>query len=225
MNHTTQGIVLDYIKYADHAIIVRLYSLHFGLHSYLVRGIRKQKQASIGAFQPLVRLQIVVNHKARRTLQYIKEVHIQPQQYSYAAAKQAHKLLLVEVLNQILAPYEEPRPDVARFDFFQQSLHVFHDCVPQQAWLVVAQFLAKLTLHSGIFLLPQPLFRACHVFDPAQGDVLAQWIQTATHAPYLADISSVFVKPAIYFFIQHYAKHFGASQAMHRVAQELGDYF
>ena len=225
MNHTTQGIVLDYIKYSEHGIIVRLYTLHFGLHSYLVRGVRKQKRASIGAFQPLVFLQVVLNHKTNRTLHYLKEVHIQPQSYCYEAAKQAHKLLIVEVLKYVLESYDHPKLDSDRYNFLIDSLRIFHTCSAAQAWVFMAQFLAKLSIHVGIFLIHSPLQAACVTFDSKQGIALARWVQVATEAAYLADMPVALARPAVHFFIYHYGCHFGQTRGMRRVMAVLQDYF
>ena len=47
MLEKTEGIVLNYLKYRDTSIIVRIYTRKYGLQSYIVNGIRSQKSKKI----------------------------------------------------------------------------------------------------------------------------------------------------------------------------------
>ena len=63
--YNTQGIVLDSLAYSEHAIIVRIYTLAYGMHSYLVRGVRKPHSRTAALYQPLVALDMVVSHRSQ----------------------------------------------------------------------------------------------------------------------------------------------------------------
>lgn len=64
MLHKTRGIVLNYIKYRDTSVIVKIYTEEFGLQSYIINGIRsKASKKSLALLQPLSLLELVVYRK------------------------------------------------------------------------------------------------------------------------------------------------------------------
>ena len=64
MLHKTRGIVLNYIKYRDTSVIVRIYTEEFGLQSYIINSIRsKASKKSLALLQPLSLLELVVYRK------------------------------------------------------------------------------------------------------------------------------------------------------------------
>jgi DNA repair protein RecO (recombination protein O) len=74
MRHTTRGIVLNYIKYQDTSIIVRIFTELFGKQSYLVKGVRTAKpKHPIALFQPLMPLDLVGASPRRGTLYHLVE--------------------------------------------------------------------------------------------------------------------------------------------------------
>ena len=217
MNLTTRGIALDYVKYGEHGIILRLYTLHLGLHSYLIRGVRRGKRGSAGMYQPLAFLDVVVQHQPNRKLHYIKEAQPLPQAYPYDDAIQVHKLLLVQVLKRVLPPYDQPKEDketAALFDFIFHSISVFHTCSSVSAWVFVSQFMVKLSAHLGIFLSGSALQAACRVYAFHEAGALASWVGAASTAPYGALLPSPVARLSVYFLLTHFGTHFGAEGAM-----------
>lgn len=76
MLHTTQGIVLGYIKYHETSVIVKIFTAAFGLQTYIIQGVRKKDaKYKIALFQPLTLLDMVVYHKPQRSIQRIAEAH------------------------------------------------------------------------------------------------------------------------------------------------------
>lgn len=64
MLHKTRGIVLNYLKYRDTSVIVKIYTEEFGLQSYIINGIRsKASKKSLALLQPLSLLELVVYRK------------------------------------------------------------------------------------------------------------------------------------------------------------------
>uniref|UniRef100_UPI0040478437 recombination protein O N-terminal domain-containing protein n=1 Tax=Roseivirga sp. TaxID=1964215 RepID=UPI0040478437 len=54
MLHTTRGIVLNYIKYGETPIIVRVFTEAFGVQSYIVNSARTAKgRGKMALYQPL----------------------------------------------------------------------------------------------------------------------------------------------------------------------------
>ncbi|MCO4823097.1 MAG: recombination protein O N-terminal domain-containing protein, partial [Flavobacteriaceae bacterium] len=75
---STKAIVLSKIRYKDNDLIVKCYTQHFGVKSYLLKNILKSKKGKLkmAYFQPLTLLDIEATHNTNRTLHYIKEVKL-----------------------------------------------------------------------------------------------------------------------------------------------------
>src|SRR5690606_4584105 len=74
----TKAIVFSSIKYADADLIVTCFTEEFGIQSYLLRSILKSKKSSLRAsfFQPLTQLDLVVTHRNKGKLEYIREAKV-----------------------------------------------------------------------------------------------------------------------------------------------------
>lgn len=122
---STQGVVLQQLKYGETSIIVKIYTQAYGLQSYIVKGIRsvKTKQKS-ALFLPLTLLDMQVYHSKKQQLQYIKEVKIAyPYQEVYShIQKSTIAVFLAEVLQKCL---NEEEADELLFRFIFQSLITF----------------------------------------------------------------------------------------------------
>lgn len=78
MLKNTEGLVLRNIKYGETSIISTIYTKEFGIQAYLIRGARSNKKTGIKAnyFQIGQFLDITVDHKPGKNLNYIKEVKL-----------------------------------------------------------------------------------------------------------------------------------------------------
>lgn len=57
----TRGIVLNFIKFRETSIIVRMYTEQLGLQSYIINSVRKKAPGSrMALFQPFTLLDLVV---------------------------------------------------------------------------------------------------------------------------------------------------------------------
>lgn len=107
----TKVIVLSKIKYRDNDLIVKCFTFHRGVVSYLMRGVLKSKKsyAKIAYFQPLSQLQIEELYRKDHTLQTIKDIRLE---YSFISLhtnllKSAIAMFLSEVLASVLKEEEE----------------------------------------------------------------------------------------------------------------------
>lgn len=107
---TTKGIVISKLRYQDNDLIVRCYTKHFGIQSYLLRGVLKSRKGKLKTayFQELSQLQLTVNYNEKRSLQSIREVR---SDYLYKSiyenvTKSAIVLFLAEILANILREEE-----------------------------------------------------------------------------------------------------------------------
>lgn len=75
MQISTQGIVLQTVNYSDTAVIAKIFTLHHGLVSFMVKGVRK-KNARFAAnlFSPCTILSMNYLFKANKNLQFINEI-------------------------------------------------------------------------------------------------------------------------------------------------------
>ncbi|RCR71371.1 DNA repair protein RecO [Larkinella punicea] len=123
MLHKTRGIVLSYFRYRETSIIVRIYTEEFGLHSYLVNGVRsaKSKTNRIAFFQPLTLLDMVVYYKPGKDLHRLSEVKVNfPFQHiPFDIAKSSMALFVSEMLTKTL---KEEASNQALYYFLVDSI-------------------------------------------------------------------------------------------------------
>lgn len=146
----TQAIVLSKIKYRDYDLIVRCYTKHKGITSYMLHGVLKGKKgyAKTAYFQLLSQLQIEELYKPMQTLQGIKEVRLN---YAYKSLhtnvyKSAIVIFLSEVLSIIL---KEEEKNEALFHYLETTLQWLDIEVDFSNFHLL--FLLNLTKHLGFY--------------------------------------------------------------------------
>ena len=196
MKYKTQGLVLSHIKYGEHSIIVRIYTLAFGLQSYLVRSVRKalSKHIQIGYFYPLVPLDMIVFHRPQRELQQIHELRLLKvyKELPFVAKKQPYVLLFCGLLQQITVPQDEAQSRDECFDFVLQSCFEFDEWQGSCAYFGV-QFLAKLSHYIGIGVREESLcaFAEAYYDKISSRRLSAQVISACEHPYFSQDRSNV----------------------------------
>lgn len=122
MLHKTPGIVLNYIKYRETSIIVRIFTALFGRQTYIIQGVRTRKaKYSIALFQPLMPLDMVVYHRKTANIQRIAEVRCYtPINHILGDLKKATIVtFLSELLSKVLYEEEHNEP---LFSFLMESI-------------------------------------------------------------------------------------------------------
>ncbi|MEE4258837.1 MAG: DNA repair protein RecO, partial [Bacteroidales bacterium] len=77
MLYNTRGIVFQKFKYAESALIVKIYTEEFGMLSFIIRGLKSKKTTTkIAYFQPLSILDLVINRREGKELHQIKEIKV-----------------------------------------------------------------------------------------------------------------------------------------------------
>ena len=121
---TTKAIVISKLKYKDNDLIVKCYTEHFGVQSYLLRGVLKSKKGKlrIAYFQLLSQLEIVVNYRESKSLHSINDVKplVIYQTIHVNVAKSAIVMFLAEVLTGIL---KEEEQNLTLFSYINTTLH------------------------------------------------------------------------------------------------------
>ena len=154
----TRGIVINYTKYSETSIIAKIFTEEMGMKTYLVNGVRSNKNGSkIALYQPLTLLDMVVYFKQNNnSIQRISEArcHVPYHNIPFDFQKSTIALFIAEVLSKALREEEE---NLLLFDFLLNALVWFDDTQDDyQAFHL--QFLAKMPRFLG--------------FDPQSADVL-----------------------------------------------------
>ncbi|MEJ7588910.1 MAG: DNA repair protein RecO [Ferruginibacter sp.] len=123
MTHKTKGIVLRTIKYGETSVVVTIFTELFGVHTYLVNGVRTTKKSSAKAnhFQPGAILDMVVYHSDQKQMQRIKEFKWDYlfQQVLSDVIKNCIALYIVELLQKCL---KQPEQNTDLFEFCEDVL-------------------------------------------------------------------------------------------------------
>ncbi|WP_210486717.1 DNA repair protein RecO [Rufibacter aurantiacus] len=120
----TRGIVLNYIKFKESSIIVRIYTEELGLQSYIVNSVRKKGSASrIALFQPFTLLDMVV-YPGKGGLTRISEYKCSHpfMTVPYDIRKSSILLFLSEVVSRTVREEEENRQ---LFSFLHNAILLF----------------------------------------------------------------------------------------------------
>lgn len=114
MLNKSKVIVLSKLKYRDNDLIVKCFTLHRGVVSYLLKGVLNTKKGSskVAYYQLLSQLQIEENYRQTQSLQFIKDVRLD---YNYTTLhtnlfKGSIVMFISEVLSSVLREEEENQP-------------------------------------------------------------------------------------------------------------------
>lgn len=150
MLHKTRGIALNYIRYRETSIIVKIYTEEFGIQSYIVNGVRsaKSKTNRIALFQPLTLLDLVVYHKNKeQTIHRLSEVKcILPfKSLPFDFVKSSIALFMTELLVKTL---REEEANLPLFQFLTESI-LYLEETKEHYENFHLQFLSKLASYLG----------------------------------------------------------------------------
>jgi DNA repair protein RecO (recombination protein O) len=178
MYHNTKGIVLSSIKYAETSIICKIYTLEFGLQSYIVNSVRKKNGKST-YYQPLTVLDLQVSNSKQKQLHRIKEAkpHHVFNSIPFDILKSSVALFLAEVLNKCL---KEEEKNEHLFLFLEKAI-VDMDESPYNSQFHLS-FLIILSKHLGF--CPDFNYQNQLYFDMLNGTFVHE---LPTHSNYLSN--------------------------------------
>jgi DNA repair protein RecO (recombination protein O) len=148
MLYKTRGIVINYIKYRETSIIVKIYTEEFGIQTYIENGVRSAKSKNkIALFQPLTLLDLVVYHRDNGDIFRISEIrcHAAFQTMPYHFIKSGIAIFMTEVLSKTL------KEETSNYDLFRFLLHsiLYLDNQDKGYENFPIQFLLKLSRYLG----------------------------------------------------------------------------
>ncbi len=148
MLYKTRGIVLNFIKYRETSIIVRIYTEQFGLTSYIVNSVRSKKSKNkIALFQPLTLLDLVVYNRKSSNLNRISEMKcaVPFSEIPTNIKKSSIALFMTEMLVKTLKGEEG---NAQLFDFLYQSILMLEHMESEYENFHL-QFILKLARYLG----------------------------------------------------------------------------
>lgn len=153
---STKAIVVSSLKYAEADLIVTCFTESHGLKSYLLRNILKSKKGKLRAsmFQVLTQLEIVANHRDKKTLENIREAKVL---YPYRTLQtDVHKASMVFFLAEVLrSAIREEEQNRELYGFLEESFR----------WLDKATEIANFHL---LFLVKLTRFLGFYPYDPKE---------------------------------------------------------
>lgn len=152
MLHKTRGIVFSYTEFRETSLVVKIYTELFGIQSYIVNSVRKKNaKMSIGLFQPLTLVDLVVYHKERQGLHRISEIRPMPPLNSipFDIIKSTMVLFLNEVLSKSIKEEEESQ---LLFEYLTTSIQLLDAQQPVSRYFHLL-FLMRLTRYLGFYPL------------------------------------------------------------------------
>ena len=123
MIESTRGIVLNYIKYKETSIIVRVFTQKYGLKSLIVNGIRSKKaKKSIGNFQPCTILDLQLYYLENKDLLRLNDakIVIATPEISQNIKKSAIAIFITEILGKTL--YHEHHENQELYQFLENYI-------------------------------------------------------------------------------------------------------
>jgi DNA repair protein RecO (recombination protein O) len=101
----SRGIVINHLKYGETSLIVRVFTEHSGLQSFIVKGFRSAKnKGKISLFQPLSLIEIDLPERAKSDLLIFREARVLHHYSSISSTIEKHSIFvfLSEILSKIL---------------------------------------------------------------------------------------------------------------------------
>jgi DNA repair protein RecO (recombination protein O) len=127
MLQKTEGIVIHSLPYSDTSIITKVFTLEYGLVSFMIKGTRGKKTSNKAVlFQPLTVLQLDIYYKENKNLQTVKETKLafNPVGIHGNVHKTSVVLFIAEVLQKL---FKEHYNNVALFELLRNRIQQLND--------------------------------------------------------------------------------------------------
>lgn len=189
MLHVTKGIVINFIRYRESSIIVKIYTELFGLRTYIVNGVRNTKTAKIALYQPLSQVDLVVYENPKADMQRISEIRLTVPYQSISVLP--HKISIAFFITEVLSKsLKEEIGNEELFDFLATSLLEF-DAMETHFANFHLQFLLKLSEYLGFAIhhateLQEQLQRANYKFYHQGYNEIIEELIAADYQTYVA---------------------------------------
>ena len=133
----TEGIVINYFKYKESSIIIKILTEEYGFQSFLLNGVRSiRSKKSIGSFQSLNVLELVAYKSSKADIYRLNEfklLHLTPS-FQIDLKKSAMVMFCTELLSKTLFHeqaenrnlYQFLKNEIIIFDQLKEEFESFH---------------------------------------------------------------------------------------------------
>ena len=176
MLHKTQGIVLKTTNYAETSVIAKIYTLDFGLQTYLINSVRTTRpKYSYAILQPLTLLDMVVYYKENKpaALQRVAQLQAKPVLHSLQTLPQS-VLVAMFVAEVLVKCVHDAEPEPALYDFVHEQVLFLDENKPDADFII--KFLLELSGFLGFLPMANyhvtdaPFFNLENaIFEPYEG--------------------------------------------------------
>ena len=163
---SSSAIILSKIRYGDNDLIIKCLTNNYGIMSFLVRNvsISKKSKNKFAYFQLLSVLELEIDYKLNRSLQYIKEIKIK---YNFNSlhtniVKSSVIMFISEILSSILNQESE---DIELYNFIENSIIWYDKENSNTSFYLI--FLMRITHYLGFY--PEPINDTFNFFDLKEG--------------------------------------------------------
>lgn len=167
---STEGIVLNLVKYGESSVITTIYTLKFGRQSYLINAARSKKSKNKASLlQPMYLVDLIAYHKQKSNIHRVKEIKSNGayQNIPFDIAKSAQTIFIAEVLSKTVSE-QEAYPEM--FEFLKNAF-LYFDLMDDGAANFHLFFLFRLTEYLGFLPNTSPVgFEAW--FDLKRGSIV-----------------------------------------------------
>lgn len=192
MLHKIKAIVLRTTRYSETSVIVLMYTDLFGMQSYMINGVRKQKaRITAGMLQPLCLVDAEVYHKAQGDIQRLNELRLEPVLHGVLSdpSRGVAAMFTAEVLTRAIRE-EEGHQEL--FDYLSHHIQLL-DIHPQPLFALL-QLLLGLSARLGF--QPEARTASGNWLNLTEGRFEAQRDQRSAYArPESADQLALLLEP------------------------------
>jgi len=184
MLYKTRGLVLNFVKYRDASIIVKIFTEEFGLKTYIVNGVRskRSRRNTIALYQPLTLLDLVIYNREGRDINRISEARLaySHQSIIFHPTKISIAIFITEVLNKSL---KEESANYPLFQFLVESIVTF-DSLEQQFENFHLQLLLKMPSYLGFAILSAPAMLEQLQLEDLETPTILEFLEKLLHASF-----------------------------------------
>jgi len=114
------GVIFKTIPYSETSLVMDIFSLQKGLHSYIVSGVRKKKSSKIGLYKPMTFINFVAYQSNKDTLHRIKEAdyHFMYKKLPNDIVRSTMAMFMIDLCRNTI---KESETNIELFDFIKNS--------------------------------------------------------------------------------------------------------
>lgn len=149
MRIASRAIALSYIKHSETSVIARFLTEKWGVHSFIIKGIRNKKSKfSLASIQALSLVEIEASVKPQQSLSVLSSLSVRRPLYEipFDIVKSSIALFIAEIL---LKTIETDESNESLFDFVESSIHALDETEKPENFHLF--FLLHLTKYLGFF--------------------------------------------------------------------------